>query len=414
MSARPALLFVSPRYLLPADSGGKIRTRDVLMGLKGGRFEVVLACPASAAQIARDRAALAGLCDRLVPWPEPARGRLYPLARLRHVLDALPIPVATDRWPPAIPVIAAELARRPAVVVVDFPHAGVLVPDFAGVPSVLFTHNVEAEIFRRHAEVASNPLLGAFWRTQARKMERFERCELSRYDAVVAVAERDREHFAAAYAARDAQVIPTGVNLDVYPYVPPQASDEPRVVFSGSMDWLANIDAIEFFMAEIWPRVAAAHPRARFTVIGRNPPARLVQAARRSAWRWEFTGFVDDVRPYIREAQACVIPLRVAGGTRLKVYESMAMGCPVVSTSIGVEGLPLMPGTHYERADDSADFAAALVRLLAEPARGQEMAMNARAHVEKNFSHLGVARVFEEICAGAALRAPLARAASPG
>ncbi len=401
MSKRPTLLFVSPRYLLPADSGGKIRTRDVMMGLKGGRFEVVLACPAAAAKLTADRGALEQLCDRLVTWPEPVRHRLFSLTRMRHLFSPLPIPVATDRWPPAVPVIAAELARRPHVVVVDFPHAGVLVPQFHGVPSVLFTHNVEAEIFRRHAEVARAPLQ-AFWRDQARKMERFERHELARYDAVIAVAERDRAYFESHFHVTRAEVIPTGVNLALYSFAAPAASPEPQVVFSGSMDWLANIDAIEFFMAEVWPRVAAAQPRARFTVIGRSPPARLVEAARQSGHRWTFTGFVEDVRPYIRAAQACVIPLRVAGGTRLKVYEAMAMGCPVVSTAIGVEGLPLTAGTHYELADAPEAFAAALIRLLEKPERGRELAAAARSHVERHSSHLAVARVFEEICARAA------------
>jgi len=406
MSERPTLLFVSPRYLLPADSGGKIRTRDVLMGLKGGRFAVVLACPATPAKLAADRAALDTLCDRLVTWPEPERHRLFPLTRMRHLVSPLPIPVATDRWPPAVPVIAAELARRPEVVVVDFPHAGLLVPQFHDVPAVLFTHNVEAEIFRRHAEVAPTPLR-AFWRGQARKMERFERGELARYDAVVAVAERDRAFFESSFGVTHAAVIPTGVNLALHEFALPVASPEPQVVFSGSMDWLANIDAIEFFLAEIWPRVAALRPQARFTVIGRNPPARLVEAARRSGHRWTFTGFVDDVRPYIRAAQACVIPLRVAGGTRLKVFEAMAMGCPVVSTAIGVEGLPLAPGRHYELADAPEAFAAALLRLLEQPERGRELAVAARSHVEQHASHLAVARVFEEICARAA--APASR-----
>ncbi|MCK6370073.1 MAG: glycosyltransferase, partial [Gammaproteobacteria bacterium] len=219
--------------------------------------------------------------------------------------------------------------------------------------------------------------------------------------------------FEAQFGAGNVHVIPTGVNLDLYAYEPPGAQTEPQVVFSGSMDWLANIDAIEFFMAEVWPRVAAAHPRARFTVIGRSPPARLVEAAQRRGLNWTFTGFVDDVRPYIRAAQACVIPLRVAGGTRLKVYESMAMGCPVVSTAIGVEGLPLTPGRHYELADAPQAFADALIGLLAEPARGRLLAEHARRHVEEHCSHRVVARVFENICAHVALRAPPAAGSGP-
>lgn len=398
---KPRLLFVSPRHLIPADSGGKIRTRDVLMGLKGGRFEVTLVAPCIASRAQTDRAQIERLCDRFVHWQDAERGALFNLMRLRHVLSALPIPVATDRSAAAVRCIRAELAKKPDVVVVDFPHTGVLVPDFAGVPSVMFTHNVEAEIFRRHADVAKNAAQRILWRDQTRKMVRFEQSELARYEAVVAIAERDKTHFETHYGLRNVATIPTGVNLEMYAYQAPPEDEHQRIMFSGSMDWLANRDAIEFFMNDVWARIAQARPGAQFTVIGRSPPAKLIELAKERKLRWTFTGFVDDVQPYIRAAQICVIPLRVGGGTRLKVYESMAMGCPVVSTAIGVEGLPIAAGTHYELADTPAEFAAAVVRLLDNPARRRELAQNARAYVEANFSHKSVARIFEDICLSA-------------
>src|SRR5205085_10594907 len=103
-------------------------------------------------------------------------------------------------------------------------------------------------------------------------------------------------------------VIPTVVNLDIYAFQPRPVDDAARVMFSGSMDWLANIDAIEFFLEQVWPLVAAARPQAQFTAVGRNPPARLIAMARARNYRVTFTGFVDDVQPYIRAAQVCVIP----------------------------------------------------------------------------------------------------------
>jgi polysaccharide biosynthesis protein PslH len=400
MPTKPKLLFVSPRHLIPADSGGKIRTRDVLMGLKGGRFEVTLVAPCDRGRAQADREAIDKLCDRFVSWPAPRRGALFGVARMRHALSPVPIPVATDRSVEGERCIARELAKKPDVVVVDFPHTGVLVPDFRGVPSVLFTHNVETEIFRRHAEVAKNFALRALWRDQTHKMARFEREELARYDAVIAIAQRDKSHFEADYGIRNVATIPTGVNLEIYAYQPPPEDDEQQIMFSGSMDWLANRDAIEFFLNDVWARIAAARPTAQFIVIGRSPPAKLIDLAKERRLRCTFTGFVDDVQPYIRAAQVCVIPLRVGGGTRLKVYESMAMGCPVVSTTIGVEGLPIEAGTHYELADSPQDFADAVIGLLDDPARRRQLAENARRYVETNFSHKNVAKIFEDICLG--------------
>ena len=398
---RPRLLFVSARHLIPADSGGKIRTRDVLMGLKDGRFDITLVAPCTERRAALDADALDTLCDRFIRWPEPLRDRFFGVTRLRHLLSSVPIPVATDRSPDGTKCVADALREKPDVVVVDFPHAGVLLPDFLGVPSVLFTHNVEAEIFRRHADVVRNPVLRAIWRNQTAKMARFEQRELARYNVVIAIAERDKAHFVEHYGTTKVAVIPTGVNLDFYPFAAPDASNGARVMFSGSMDWRANIDSIEYFMDDVWPIIATARPNAEFTVIGRNPPDRLVESARKRGYKWTFTGFVDDVRPYVRNAQVGVIPLRIGGGTRLKVYESMAMGCPVVSTTIGVEGLPLIPERHYELADTPDDFARAIIGLIDQPQRRAELAHRARAYVEANFSHRSVARIFADICAQA-------------
>jgi glycosyltransferase involved in cell wall biosynthesis len=170
------------------------------------------------------------------------------------------------------------------------------------------------------------------------------------------------------------------------------------IAFTGSMDWLANIDAVDWFLEQVWDRVVREVPGARFKVIGRKPPAFLTAKARARGLPWDFTGFVDDVRPHVRGCSAYVIPLRVGGGTRLKAFEAMAMGCPVVSTSIGVAGLPLEPGRHDLRADTAEALAAALVRLLREADLRQCIAREARRHVEESFSYLRVARAFEEIC----------------
>src|SRR5690606_6689229 len=133
---------------------------------------------------------------------------------------------------------------------------------------------------------------------------------------------------------------------------------------TGSMDWMANIDGIEYLLREVWPAVLAGGPDARMVVVGRNPPPGLVEEARRRGYAWTFTGWVPDTRPYVWDSAAFVVPLRVGGGTRLKVYEAMAMGCPVISTSLGVEGLPVEDGRHCLLADTPESLAAAIVRVL--------------------------------------------------
>lgn len=404
MSDRPRLLFVSPRYLLPADSGGKIRTGDILRGLKGGAFHVTLVSPDAAGAAAHDAGELAALCDRFVSWPERARGPLFHYARLRHLFSRLPIPVATDRSAAGTGVIAGEIAARPDLLLVDFTHAAVLVADAVAMPAILFTHNVEAEIFARHVAVAPSLAHRAIWQNQLDKMRRYERQVLRRFDTVIAVSERDKRQFAEEYGVR-AETIPTGVNLDTFAFQPPGRKDPARdIVFTAAMDSYANIDGVQWFMDEVWPLIAAREPQARFTIVGRNPDPGLIRAAERRALPWRFTGFVEEVAPFVHEAAVYVIPLRVGGGTRIKAYEAMALGRPMVSTSIGVEGLHVEAGRHYLRGDDAVSFASAVLQLLRDGELRARLAADARDLVERYFSSASVARAFEAICLDALRR----------
>jgi len=394
VTATQDLLFVSTRFLFPVDSGGKIRTTQVLRGLKGGKFRVVLVSPATEALVSRYQDEIGQVCDEFHWWPEPSRGPLFKLTRMRFLPGPLPIPVRTDRHPGSLTTIAELLARKPSVAVFDFAHAGVLAPSVFECASVMFTHNVEAEIFRRHTDVATNWVHRAIWSNQYRKMHDFEKRSLQKFDVVIAVADRDSDQFVQDYSIKIPFVIPTGVDLDFFAYCAPQRDRD--VVFCGSMDWMANQEGVSFFMDKIWGDVIKHVPDARMTIVGRAPPDSLVQESKRRNLNWNFTGFVDDVRPYMQGAAVSVIPLNVGGGTRLKAYEAMAMGNPIVSTSIGMEGLPVEPEQHYLRADDPTDFAAAVVSLLNDEGARIRMAQDARAFVEKNFSYTVAATAFEK------------------
>ena len=228
-------------------------------------------------------------------------------------------------------------------------------------------------------------------------MRRFEAAALARCAGIVAVSERDQQVLEREYRAGSVATIRTGVDLEYFTYG--RKPEGAGVVFTGSMDWLPNIDGLEFFLEQVWPQVARGIPHASMTVVGRAPPPALIEAARRRGAAWEFTGWVEDVRPYVRRASAFVIPLRIAGGTRLKVFEAMALGCPVLSTAIGVEGLAVADGIHYRRADAADELARALIELLRSPAEQERLARAARTAVETEYSSLAAARDFERICA---------------
>lgn len=390
---RPELVFVSPRFLFPADTGGTIRTTEILRNMRGRRFRIHLLSPAVNDEPQRYAAQLAQIADSSEFWPARETSAA-PWRRLPLLASRLPLAVASDCSTAGVSLVAKALARRPSVAVFDFLHSAVLAHWPLGVRSVLFTHNVEAEIVERHLQHSTQLWKVALWRSQLAKMRRFEGKTLRRFDRVVAVSARDADRLRRDYGVDRADVIPTGVNLEYFNYVPSEPN--ARVVFTGSMDWLANVDAMRWFRDEVWPRIKNQHANATMTVVGRNPPPDLAAAALASGWT--VTGRVDDIRPYVHSAAVYVIPLRIGGGTRIKAYEAMAMGVPVVSTAVGMEGLDVDPARHYLQADSAEQFGQAVSSILLQPQIGQAMAERARSHIEERYSNATVAREFEAIC----------------
>lgn len=397
-AGRPRVLFVSPRFLFPMDQGGKIRTGNILRGLKGGAFDVTLASPAPPG-IGRFSADLDAACDHFVSWPEQVPTRF---GRVLSLASTVPVAVASDRSTAGSACISRSLADKPDVVVVDFPHAGVLMPERIDAASVLFTHNVEAEIFERHAARA-NGIWRLVWANQSHKMTRFEGKTLRRFDTVIAVSKRDADALATRYDLAHVDDIDTGVDLDFFAAAPPDAAPDPgpdggTLVFTATMSWSANVEGIHFLLDEVWPTLVAARPAVRAAIIGRNPPASLAEKIKERGLNVTLTGFVDDIRPYVAQSHVYVIPLFVGSGTRIKAFEAMAMGRPVVSTSLGIEGLDVTDGVNFLRADDAKAFSRGVLSLLDDATLRSRIAEAARCLMEERFSWSTVASQFEAIC----------------
>jgi len=226
-------------------------------------------------------------------------------------------------------------------------------------------------------------------------MTRYERTTVQRFDHVIAVSDHDRKLMSDMTDAKRISVVPTGVDLNEYASVTGtnNSNHEPRVLFLGSMDWEANIDGVDFFCREIWPAVLSTAPSAKFYVVGRNPHPIIRKWASDSV---EVTGRVESVLPYLRDALIFVVPLRIGGGTRLKIYEAMAAGKAVVSTTVGAEGLDVHHGQDILLADDAADFTRSIVSLLEDPERRRELGNNA-ARLAAQYDWATIARKFERI-----------------
>lgn len=264
------------------------------------------------------------------------------------------------------------------VAVCDFLDAAVNFPERLTIPSVLFQHNVEAEIWRRHAATESNPLRRRMYAVEAKKMLRYERHAVRKFHRVIAVSDHDRSLMEAWVEGARITVVPTGVDLQQYRANFSYQPQSPLVMFVGAMDWEPNVDAMEYFCAEIWPSVVERTPEAKLRIVGRNPGERVRKLASPSV---EITGRVPSVAEHLREASVVIVPLRIGGGTRLKIYEAMAAGKAVVSTTVGAEGLDVQHGRDIVLADQPTAFADAVSDLLLNESRrhGYEVAAAQKA-----------------------------------
>jgi polysaccharide biosynthesis protein PslH len=359
------ILWVKAGKLLPVDTGGKIRSYNLLRQLTCKHELVFLSYygderdPAYEADIARQ---FPGAATIYTAVPSASRWHYA-----RHVLSPAPYAVAKFSAPQVQARVGAWLAEgRFDVAVCDFLSASLNFPARPLTPCVLFEHNVESILWRRQARHEPNPARRLAFAAEAAKMALYERAAVRRFSHVVAVSPQDRDAIAAMTDRSRISVVPTGVDVAEYSAAAGAAADRPLVLFLGSMDWEANIDAVTYFARDIWPVVRAAVPDARFRIVGRNPHRRVLDLASEAI---EVTGRVPSVLDHMRDAAVFVVPLRVGGGTRLKIFEAMAAGRAVVSTSIGAEGLDVAHGRDVMLADTAPDFAAAVIDLLRHPER---------------------------------------------
>ena len=393
------LLWLNAGLLLPLDKGGKLRTWHIMRHL-AARHDITYLSFEDATQTEADRLGMREVCARLetVPRTDAAKGswRFYAGAA-GYVVDPAPYAVAKYRSAAYRAKLTDLLAReRFDAIVCDFLPPVVNLPAQLPCPSIVFTHNVEAEIWRRHAEQATNPLSRQLLTQQWRRMLRFEAAALARFDLVLAVSEADGRTFERLYPgnlAAPVHVVQTGVDTEYF--VPAAAPPSPtHMVFTGSMDWLPNEDGMTYFCREILPRIRQAEPDATLSIIGRAPTPAVRKLAEISGV--EVTGRVDDVRPHIARGAVYVVPLRIGGGTRLKIFEAMSMAKAVVSTAVGAEGLPVTSGRDIEIADEPARFAHAVVRLMRDTEARRTIEAAARALVVERYDWSTVANDFED------------------
>ena len=394
------ILWLKTELLHPVDKGGKIRTYQMLKELKQQHhitylcFDETMTGPAEWEQ-ARE------YCHELIRVPHQTRAKFSPGFYADLALNFItPLPYFIKKYEAR--VMQQKLKEltdqgQTDILVCDFLVSSVNVPAGLECATVLFQHNVEEIIWKRYYEVQENRLKKAYLYDQWRKTRDYERATCRRFDHVIAVSREDRELMKRDYGVESIDDVPTGVDTDFFQRSGNEIQDPHNIVFTGSMDWLPNEDAIRYFTEQIMPAIKRAIPDLTLTVVGRNPYSGLLELSKRDP-SVVVTGRVEDVRPYMERAAAYVVPLRIGGGTRLKIFEAMAMEKAIVSTSVGAEGLPVKHGEELLLADTTAEFAESVIRLLTDKVFANEVGRRAAETVRKQFGWRRVAERFAEIC----------------
>jgi polysaccharide biosynthesis protein PslH len=390
------ILWVKAGKLLPVDTGGKIRSYNILRHLARSHSVTFLSYYGGRrdsdyeAEIKRELPGAETIYTSRLDGSAFAQSVDY----LRLMFKTAPFAVSKFTHPEVRRLVADWIGKRKFdVSVCDFLSASLNFPQTLATPTVLFQHNVETSLWQRLAKTESNPAKRIAYKLEAGKMAKHERTTLRRFHHIIAVSEQDRQQMLAMDSSINITVVPTGVDTMKYSVAPPSSADPPRIVFLGSMDWEPNVDAVAYFCRDIFPRVRAEFPSAIFQIVGRNPHPSIKQLASESV---EITGTVPSVTEYLHAATVVVVPLRIGGGTRLKIFEAMATGRALVSTTIGAEGLAVQNGRDLILADDATAFAEA-VMLLFRDAELRHATEVAAAKLAAQYDWANIVRQFHQV-----------------
>ncbi len=386
------ILWVKTDFLHPTTRGGQIRTLEMLRelhkrhevhyiafddpqnseGLKRSSEYSSYAYPVPHKVVPKNSPAFALQLARGLQSPIPVAGMRYRSAAMRETIARV--------------VSANDFDAK----VCDFLFPSINIADLR--TWTLFQHNVESVIWERHAQSGRTAAHRAYFKLQAKRMFQWEQDVCRAVSQVVAVSQTDEQVMRSRFGIEQVSSVPTGVDVEYFER-PKSSSILYDLVFVGSMDWMPNVDGMRWFLSDVFPLILKEKPDCRLAIVGRNPPQTLLDAAKDH--HVTVTGTVPDVRPFLWQSALSIVPLRIGGGTRLKIFEAMAAGTPVVSTTIGAEGLPVHHGETIRIGDTARQFAAECLQLLAVPQDCRRMARQAMELVVENYSWEQVTKGFE-------------------
>lgn len=376
------LVVVRPRLLFPQDCGANIHSAQLLKRLS--RDHAVTLVTTMRTDEDEAAAETAAFCENLITVP------------VRKTLSERDAARAMART-----VAGIYKTLHPHALVCDGVYACEALRLIEKPAYILFQHHAEAPVLRQRATHARSLVDKVKFGWQAWRMKSFEEKQCREALRVIAVSDADRLYFEREYGAPRCEIAAAGVDTEFFRPAP-QAARINNIVFTGSLDWPANQEAVEYFVEHILPLIQKQSPNVMFSIVGRHAPERILKLGERPGIN--VTDAVNDVRPYVHHSKVYVAPIRASGGTRMSVLQAMAMGKAIVTTPAGAEGLMAEHGRHLLIADSPEDFARETISLLRDDVRRRMLELNARSLVERTHTWRQTAQEFSEICSRAVSR----------
>jgi polysaccharide biosynthesis protein PslH len=382
MTDRMKILVIAARLCYPLDGGAKIRAYHLLRALAERHNVTMLAYYGNTTE-EKYFPHFKDIGVTLVPIYSPAIDAAITITSIwRALLSGLPLNVAKYYSREMADAIAEQLDDEVDCIHCEHLHMFSMIQQ-ADWPVILDAHNVESQIAERYAAAESNLLKKALLIWNGSRMRRYEVVAVRLSKLVLAVSEEDKKTFSSMSSVHNVKVVENGVDIDYF--APQSVKGSKSLVFVGSMDWLPNSEGVFWFLDKVWALIKRQAPDVSCVVVGKNPSAALLNRGR-SLPGVTITGAVDDVRPYVARAALSIVPLRIGGGTRLKILEAFAMGKTVVSTTLGAEGIEYSDGQNIVIADTAEEFASTVLMLMENESKRHGIGVEARQLAEHKYS----------------------------
>jgi glycosyltransferase involved in cell wall biosynthesis len=392
-SRRLGVLVVDEELPFPLTTGKRIRTYNLLKSL-ASRHQITLLCHRnifdSECQAAVERFRQLCIKVEFLARSLPKQTMLTSKPRLAALLGMN----FFSKYPYLVQKhVSNELCKRVAqlsnrqdidLVHIEWTPYAAAITKHVRKPWVIDAHNVESLIWKRYFQTQTSVLKRLYVWYQWKKLHRFEQTMFQQASEVVLVSELDKQTANQEFGPGRRTVVDNGVDLEEYPYVGLKDRDVKRILFVGSLDWRPNVDAMEFFLDEIWPQVRTIRPELQLDIVGRYPTRSFAERVGRER-NATLHRDVPRVQPFLDRAGLLIVPLRIGGGSRLKILEAAANGLPVISTEIGAEGIEMEPGRHYIQANSAEEFKAAILENVRNQSYLERLALSARRLVESQY-----------------------------